>query len=83
MPGVAAIQQQHSIIAALGPDCLDQCRGAVQSAKAAIGTGQGFVIDHGVRIGKRRPRLDPEMPKEILTDKMRRNAFEIANAEIL
>ena len=83
MPGVAAVKQQHRAIAAFGADRLDQCCCAVETAKTAIGAGQRFVIDHGVRVGKRRSWLDREMTQKILPDEMRRDALEVCHPKIL
>ena len=82
LPCVAAIKEQYLVVTAIGPDGLDQCCRAVESAKLAIGFGQIKVVVHCMRIGERTARLDAEMFEKFLSDKMRRNALKSADTDI-
>ena len=82
LPGVAAIEEQHLVVAAFGADGLDQRGGAVKPAQLAVGGRQVHVIKEGVGVGQRRARLDAEVLEELLAHQVRRNAGIVAHADI-
>ena len=82
LPGVAAIEQQHAVAAALRPHRLDDRRGTVETADAAIGLRQRLEVLEGQRIGVRRFFRNAVALQERLAGDVRRLALGVADPEI-
>ena len=82
LPGVAAVKEQHLVVAAIGADRLDQRRRAVEPAELAVCPRQVDIIDHGVGIGIGAALLDIEVIEEFLRNQVRRNAGIGANPDV-
>ena len=82
LPRVAAIEEQHPVVTALGPDRLDQRRRAVEPPETAIRAGEIDIVEEGVGIGQRTAALDPELLEKRFADQMRRDAGKVADADI-
>ena len=82
LPGVAAIEQQHFVLAALGAHCIDQRGGAVHAAHAAVVARERYEIIRSQCISIGRTRGDVEILPELRVSEMRRQAFVRADAEI-
>ena len=79
---IAAIEQQHALGAALGPDRVDERRHAIHAADAAVGLGQRLEVGRGQHVGLERRGRDAERGQEILSDKVRQLASRLAHAEV-
>jgi hypothetical protein len=79
---VAAIEQQHALWPALGPDGRHQRGHAIHAADAAIRARQRLVVAGGEHVGFERGRRDAEARQEVGADQMRQLAERLADAEI-
>ena len=82
LPGVAAIQQQHLVVAAFGAHRADQRRDAIHAAHAPVVAGERNEIVRGQREGVRRAGSDIEVLPELGVGDMRRQSLGFADAEI-
>ena len=82
LPGIAAVEEQDFVVAALGAHALDHCREPVEPADAAIGFRQRREILIGQGVGRRRFLRNAETLEKIPAGKMRRLPFRFADAEI-
>ena len=82
LPGIAAVEQQHLVIAALRACRLHGRRQPVQPADTAVALGQCREIFRCQRISGSRFLRDAEPGQKILTGDMRRLPFRLAHAKI-
>ena len=82
LPAVAAIQQQHLVVAALGAHRIDQRTDAIHASHAAVIAGQRHEIIGGQRVGIGRSDGDVEVFSELGVGQMRRQPLRFADAEI-
>ena len=82
LPGVAAVEQQHLVLAALGADRADQRRQAVDAAHPSVILRERHEIVGGQREGVGRSGGKLEMLAKLLIREMRRQSAHLADAEI-
>ncbi len=79
---IAAVEQQHPLGPALGPDRLDQRGQAVHAADAAVGLRQRLVVVRAQHVGVRRPLHDAEGVEQLGAGDVRQPASGLADAEV-
>jgi hypothetical protein len=82
LPGVATVEEQHILVAALGPDRFHNRRNAVEAAHASIVLRQRREIFRRQRIGFRRAGGDPEIFAKLPVGQVRRQPFGFGHPEI-
>ena len=82
LPGVTTVEQQHIVVAALGPCPLDDGGNAVEAAHLAVTCRQSGIVIGRQCIGFRRARLDLVELQEIRAGHVRRKAGNLADADV-
>ena len=82
LQGVAAVEQQHALRAALGADGVDERRHAVHAADAAVGPGQRLVVVRAQHVGVGRGLGNREGVEQLRAGDVGKLAAGVADAEV-